>query len=578
MTDSKENMGFFGSMSEVKLNELRRMIIGLDTEDLRRLAYLVNDPDKFSEEISELLPNSIRILLDKGKINHTDIIPIVEEALRDSVQRNPKALSDILFPVMLPAIRKAVAEDIRTMIDSLNRTLEHGFSPRRIGWRFKALFSGMSYAEIVLSHAYIFRVKQVFLIHKKTGILLNSVSENDEKVTTDDDMVSSMLSAIKDFVQDSFSVDDDKELNEIKVGNFNIWIEQGPGAIIAAVIDGDAPSSLRKTLKETVEQVHIKHSYYLENFDGDTSIFQKVKPILSESIVSEQKEEKKRKPIILIILLIIILGLIGYWGYTAIEKSIRLNKLEESLSNTPGIVLTDDYNKDGKKIFVGIRDPFAMDPYQLSAISEVDSSEVGFDLSPYISLEPGFILKRAYLVLAPPPSISLRYSDGTIYATGTSESDWVDYANNNYMLVNGVNSFNFASVEIQTSRKKIKQTFESIERYSFCFDYEIVKLSEKQKVKFDSLIADINKALDFDFNQDSVPVIIVEVLTSYKGNPEANERYAYERAQEFINLMINGGIPMEVLVPRTKFVEDLKEEYPARCVYFRVTFSKPEDL
>jgi len=39
MAQSDQNTGVFGSMSEIKLNELRRMILGLDTEDLRRLAF-----------------------------------------------------------------------------------------------------------------------------------------------------------------------------------------------------------------------------------------------------------------------------------------------------------------------------------------------------------------------------------------------------------------------------------------------------------------------------------------------------------------------------------------------------------
>jgi len=83
------------------------------------------------------------------------------------------------------------------MIDSLNTTLEHGFSPKRLAWRFKAMFSGKSYAEIVLSHAYIYRVKQVFLIHKQSGILLKEISDIEDPSAKDADMVSSMLSAIK---------------------------------------------------------------------------------------------------------------------------------------------------------------------------------------------------------------------------------------------------------------------------------------------------------------------------------------------------------------------------------------------
>jgi len=92
MAQSDQNTGVFGSMSEIKLNELRRMILGLDTEDLRRLALLVNDPEAFSEDISELLPNSIKLMLDKGKISYTVLIPIIESALKDSIKKDPKQL------------------------------------------------------------------------------------------------------------------------------------------------------------------------------------------------------------------------------------------------------------------------------------------------------------------------------------------------------------------------------------------------------------------------------------------------------------------------------------------------------
>jgi len=295
MAQSDQNTGVFGSMSEIKLNELRRMILGLDTEDLRRLALLVNDPEAFSEDISELLPNSIKLMLDKGKISYTVLIPIIESALKDSIKKDPKTVADILFPIMMPAIRKAVSEDLKKMIDSLNTTLEHGFSPKRLAWRFKAMFSGKSYAEIVLSHAYIYRVKQVFLIHKQSGILLKEISDIEDPSAKDADMVSSMLSAIKDFVQDSFDVEQKNELDTIKVGQFNIWIEQGPGALLAAIVKGNAPAGFRTILKETIEKIHLKQSYELGNFKGDVDVFKKSDPYLQSCIVSEQKRSKKEK-------------------------------------------------------------------------------------------------------------------------------------------------------------------------------------------------------------------------------------------------------------------------------------------
>ncbi len=578
MQESKENSGFFGSLSEVKLNELRKMIIGLGTEDLSRLAVLINDPEAFSEEISDLLPNSIKLMLEKGKVSYDELIPIIETALKDSVKRNPHTLSDILFPVMLPAIRKAVADDIRNMINSLNTTLEHGFSPKRMGWRFKALFSGVSYAEIVLSHAYIYRVKQVFLIHKQTGLLLSSVSDSDDSVTKNDDMVSSMLSAIKDFVQDSFTVDDVNELDTIKVGQFNIWIEQGPGAIIAAIVDGDAPSGLRILLKESIEKIHLKFSYHLESFEGDISVFEKTTPFLESCLVSEQKEKKKRKPLLLIFILLIILGFASYQAYLSIVDYIKFNKLEKELGSHPGIVITDDDGINGKTIFEGLRDPFAIDPYIVAMNYDIDTSQVGFNLKPYISLDEEIILKRADAKLSPPNSVTLRFEDGTLFISGEANETWVNAVKINYSGIPGIMNLDISGLNSMVSRKVVNRACLSIEQYFFVFKYNIVELSEAQEKKFSSLINEVNTVLDFNFAQDSVPVIIVIAHTSYEGNPEANEKIAFDRAQQFINLMINAGIPMEVLVPKTDFIEDINEAFPVRSVSFKVIYSKPEDL
>ena len=412
MAGKNSNMGFFGSLSDVKMNELRKMLIGLDTEDLRRLALLVNDPEAFAEEISDLLPHSIKIMLEKDNISYSSLIPLIEEALKDSIKRDPHTLANILFPIMMPAIRKAVAEDIKNMVDSLNSTLENGFSPKRIGWRFKALFSNRSYAEIVLSNAYIFRVRQVFHIHKNTGLLLNSVSDGDAAESKDADMVSSMLSAIKDFVQDSFDVDGSNELDTITVGKFNIWIEQGPFSIIATIVDGDAPSQLRTVMKEAVEKIHLKQSLELEKFDGDVDVFEKSTAYLNNCLLSEQKEKKKKKPVILIILFILLLAIGGYFAYSTIERNIRIDNLEELLKAEPGIIITGDECEDGKTIFEGLRDPLTTNPYKLAEKADVDTSEVTFNLKPYISLEDKLILQRAIEILKPTTKVRLSFSNG----------------------------------------------------------------------------------------------------------------------------------------------------------------------
>ena len=578
MSNSIENKGIFAGLSDVKMNELRKMIIGLDNEDLKRLALFINDPEAFADEISDLLPTSIKSMLDKGNISYEKLVPVIESLLHESIQKDPQTLSDILFPIMIPAIRKAVAEAMKNMVESLNSTLEHSFSPKRIGWRLKAIITGTSYAEIVLSHAYVFRVRQAFLIHKESGLLLESVDDESSAVAKDADMVSSMLSAIKDFVQDSFNVESENELNTINVGKFNIWIEQGPKALVAAIVDGDAHTALREQLKDAVEKVHLKQSIELDRFDGDTSVFEKSKTQLSQCIISEQRETKKKKPWVLIFLLLILLGIGGYFLWQAIQFGIKSNELLSELKSQNGIVITEHKYSSERNVYSGLRDPLAVDPYVLAYKYDFDSSDVAFDFKPYISLEDDIVLHRAKQTLKPPKSVKLSYRNGILYLSGICNSEWLDKVKLNYLYIEGVKNIDTKALEVMAEQSIVERRILSIEEYYFVFEYLTVKLTDAQRIKFENLIDEVHEMLDFNLSQDSVPVIVVLAHTSYQGNAKANKKVAFDRAQQFIALMINAGIPMEVLVPKTDYIEDIEEDFPVRSVSFKVIYTKPEDL
>ena len=147
-----------------RLSELRHLVTGLTQAELERLQKLISDPHEFANEISDLLPYSIRKLIEKGEFSVDELQPFIEDAMHKSVQKNPTKLADILFPVMGPAIRKAVSEDLKKMIASVNSTIESGISPKSIKWRFQSLMSKRSFAEIVIANTYIYHVRHVFLI------------------------------------------------------------------------------------------------------------------------------------------------------------------------------------------------------------------------------------------------------------------------------------------------------------------------------------------------------------------------------------------------------------------------------
>jgi hypothetical protein len=562
------------ALSPAQLHELRQILTGYDQHDLDRLNKLIQDPETFSDEIRQLLPLSIRKMVQKGDVTLDDIQPLLEEALKNSVQSNPKTLADILFPIMMPAIRKAVSEDIKQMLDKVNSTLENSFSPKRFGWRLKSIFSGKSYAEIVLSHAYIYQVKQVFLIHKNTGLLLAKVPDDPDASMADADLVSSMLSAIKDFVQDSFQ-QKDTELDAINMGDFNIWIEQGPHAIIAAIVAGNAPASLRDKMKESIEGIHINSAYELEHFEGDTTPFQINKSQLQNCVQQEEKPHKKSKPVALIVLGLILLGALGYWGYHYWQGHSRFNKFLNACQNTDGVFISDA-GRSGSVFYIkGMADPLSVLPSPDSF--DIQEKDVELQLMPFISLNRDIVLKRAKRLLKPPANVQFDYSGDTLYVKGTADKEWLAKVKA-ISYIPGINHLVLPDKVFVRKKPEMRKIL-AIESQAYSFGYGVDQLDSTQQVSFKKLILNTKEVLNFNTDADSVPVIVVRSYTSKKGNLPANERVAHARAMRFIHWMQDAGIPMEMLVPKVKFIEDPDSgNYPVRTVSFKVKYVKRDSL
>jgi OOP family OmpA-OmpF porin len=104
------------------------------------------------------------------------LAPSVEDAIATSVQKNPQALADALFPVIGPAIRKAVAHSFDAMIDSVNQTIERSVSWQAVQWRLTAWRTGTPFAEVLIANTLDYRVEQIFLIHRESGLLLQHVA------------------------------------------------------------------------------------------------------------------------------------------------------------------------------------------------------------------------------------------------------------------------------------------------------------------------------------------------------------------------------------------------------------------
>lgn len=191
------------SSNDPVLNELRQLLLNPEQVKIDKLQERLDNPQLYAEDLSKVLPEAIMLLSlqRQGKLTKA-LLPTIEEAIQLSVKQDINILANAIFPIIGPAIRKAIQVAISTLIQSLNETLDHSLSPQSFKWRLEAKQTGKTFAEVVLLRTLLYRVEQVFLIHKNTGLVLQHIV-GELVAAQDADLVSAMLRAIQDFVQDS---------------------------------------------------------------------------------------------------------------------------------------------------------------------------------------------------------------------------------------------------------------------------------------------------------------------------------------------------------------------------------------
>ncbi len=404
--------------------ELRSLLLAPEQSRLEELREQVEHIDLNAQNVSRILPDAIALRGERDQRLTRVLTPHVSEALGTSVRKHPQMIVDAIAPIMMPAIRQSITNALRSMVQSLNQTIEHSLSLRSMQWRLEALRTGKPFAEIVLLHTLRYRVEQVFLIHSHTGLLLAHAA-GDSVAVQDQTLVSGMLSAIRTFVQDSFGAAPDQALNTLQVGELTVWIEQGPVAILAAVIRGTPPEQFHIHLQDTLTRIHAEQADALARFEGDASIFAGITPLL-EDCLHAQFEPRRRavSPMTWVVLAALLLGA-AWWGASVYQERQLWRAYVTRLGTEPGLTLTAVEAEGRHYRLTGLRDPLAADPDALLRDSGLDPEKVTAQWNAYYALDPAFILKRARLILSPPDTARL-VSEGTrLIAEGTAPAAWI---------------------------------------------------------------------------------------------------------------------------------------------------------
>ncbi len=550
------------------MEELRDLLLARDREEVARLRGTLEDPAALAGEISRVLPDAILLRSRRDNRVAESLQPAIEDSIGLSVRKNPRVLADALFPLMGPAIRKAVSSALFGMIQSFNRILDHSFSIKGIRWRLEALRSGKSFAEVVMLHTLVYKVNQVFLIHRETALVLqHAISDN--TVGQDPDLVSGMLSAIQDFVGDSFNVKEGEHLDALHFGDEQVLIEQGPHAVLATVIQGNPPAHLRETFGNVLERIHLTHGQALADFDGADDALSGAKEAVDECLLFQVKPETL-KPSPLLWILFITLSLGGGALFLEMhQKAARWQNCLSELRSRDGIVITDYGKNRGKYYINGLLDSLGPDPAPIIAESGITPDNVSTRWEPYSSMLPKFILARAQRTLNPPDSVSISLSGGILTATGTASHDWITRATLVAPALQGVDALDADGVK-NRNFDLFSSAVEALRKQQVQFPQGVDEIDEtgqgenlREAVELTRIAADNARFLG------KTLVITLTGHTTSTGSENLNLRLRHNRAVGVRDHFLETGFPphmLRVTAPDSKAVRALKKP----CVSFQV--------
>lgn len=404
--------------SQKELEQLRALILGKDR-------HLITDTvnEQARDVVGKVLTEALHDRQKKDGTVQKVLLPLVESSVEYSVTHHSDRLVTSLYPLIGRLVRKSVGAFLSNFMETTHQLIEHSFTLKGLKWRIKAWQAGVSFTQYVISQTYNYRVEHILLIHQETGLLLKSINLEQES-KNDADLISSMLTAINDFVGDSFQTDKDglkEQLQTISTDNFNLLIKPGPKAIIVAAITGNPPQEVSEQLQVTLEDIHRLYIDEFEQFNGDNTPFNHSENQLRDCLLTEEKISRltvNKKPwfawLLVIIMMIFLGGEIQHW-YQLKKLTNRIMEIDEQ----PGIVVRRIEIKTKEDIVLDVmRDPNAVSIEQWFNSHQLLFKNITLKERWYRSLSPKILKRRVEEIMSHYSSLSQQWNDAQLSLSG----------------------------------------------------------------------------------------------------------------------------------------------------------------
>ncbi len=289
---------------QLEKDQLEQQVRVLQQQLTRLHGAAIANQEQIRELQSQLAQLGERVQLESQGL-FARVVASLGEIIRLKIQGSRQEMVEVLYPIIGETIQRALAEFLRELQRNIDARINATFGPQGILRTLGARLRGVSPGQLALRDALPFHVRELFLIHYQTGLLIAHYGTTLED--GDRDLVSNMLTAIRDFVQDSFGDGGDDELEAIEYGDQRIIIQGGSAAYVAVVIEGIEPEGFHANLRRLVTDLHLQHYDALTGYSGRASNGPNYRSVLAqfsgeigaaEAVLDDGRGRRRRRIIV----------------------------------------------------------------------------------------------------------------------------------------------------------------------------------------------------------------------------------------------------------------------------------------
>ncbi|MEH6421564.1 hypothetical protein [Pseudomonas sp. CGJS7] len=477
-------------------DRLRRLLLQSESSQLEELRESLRRTRALLGEVPEIVAEHLETSQGQGRPSRLTeaLTQSAITSLEMAVRQQPQVVTDALYAIVGPTIRRSLGETMREMADDLDRTLRNTLSLRTLRWRLQAWRSGLPYAQVVLRNTMRYRVEYLYLIEPQGGLLLgHCATEGLQEL--DSDAIAGMFTAINQFVMDSVPMDRIGGIGSATVGEYRLVVSDGPLARLVAFVRGVPSSDFRNQLNQLNEKLHSRHASALSadssaDMPNTELLEQSDFDHLNRSLAEEHTASRRRRPYLRWTLAISLAALATHVGFS-IHWALLARDIEAHFAQTPGMMISYwDDSRRGRLRGEGLIDPLADDPKRWLAERYPDV-KLDWRARPYMSLEPAILERRAARRLGIPLDMA-EYLDGTISLKGTLRfADWYRVTQTS-MSIPGVDRVDTAGLDYPGAQR-VRELIVELEGMQVRFDSGTTVPIEGMQAQIDAMVDRVDR-------------------------------------------------------------------------------------